>query len=190
MLRALTNTSNNTLSLFEMPAPQVGPGEVLVEIAASYVAPFLNDLIPPDTTFVTPNRPFSPGLDAIGRIAELGSDTRGLSLGDMVFVDCLIDHGWDGHNGAAAFAGNFAVSAQADAVLGKWQHGTFATHIHMPRRECDACRLRRWTMRPLKACVGLAGSAQHLARFAMGVFKRACTWRLSVPLVRLARVPF
>ncbi len=132
MRRALTNPSDNRLSVVDMPMPQVGPGEVLIEIAASYVAPFLNDLTPPDTAFATPARPFAPGLDAIGRIAALGPDTPGLTSGEMVFVDCLIDHGWDGHKGEAAFAGNFAVSTQADTVLEKWQHGTFATHIHMP----------------------------------------------------------
>ena len=132
MWRAETNSNTDQLTLVEAPLPNAGPGEVVVEITASYVAPFLTDLVLPNTGFVTPERPFAPGLDAIGRITLLGSDHSGLSVGDMVYVDCLVDAQWDGHTGEAAFAGNFAVSSKAEGLLKRWRHGTFASHIHVP----------------------------------------------------------
>jgi alcohol dehydrogenase len=132
MRRAVTNFEDNQLKLVDAPQPEMGPHDVLVEIDAAYVAPFQNDLIPADTAFVTPERPFAPGLDAIGRIVAIGRDVSGLALGDAVFVDCFIDAGWDGHSGEAAFAGNFAVSASAETLLHTWRHGTFASHIHVP----------------------------------------------------------
>ncbi|MEM7598155.1 MAG: alcohol dehydrogenase catalytic domain-containing protein [Pseudomonadota bacterium] len=132
MRRAETTVTDHLLQTVEREPPKPGPGEVVVEIAASYVAPFLNDLIPPDTAFVTPERPFVPGSDAIGRLVEIGPGGANLSVGDMVFVDCLVDDRWDGHDGHAAFAGNFAVSNDATGLLADWRDGTFATHIRVP----------------------------------------------------------
>jgi threonine dehydrogenase-like Zn-dependent dehydrogenase len=132
MQRVETNLQDDQLTLTNAESPKIGPGEVMVEISASYVAPFVTDLVPPNTAFVTPQRPFAPGLDAIGKIVELGPDGSDLAVGDMVYVDCLIEDNWDGHEGEAAFAGNFAVSAKAERLLAHWRHGTFASHIHMP----------------------------------------------------------
>ena len=132
MRRAETTKTGNLLQQVESETPTPRPGEVLVEVSAAYVAPFLNDLIPPDTAFSTPPRPFVPGMDAIGKISDIGAGVTDLSVGDMVFVDCLIDDRWDGHEGQAAFAGNFAVSHDASALLADWRDGTFVTHMRAP----------------------------------------------------------
>lgn len=132
MLRAETGLQDDRLVLTDVQTPKAGPDSVVVEISASYVAPFITDLVPPNTAFVTPERPFAPGLDAIGKVIDLGSGASGVAVGDMVYVDCLVEADWDGHAGEAAFAGNFAVSAQADGLLAQWRHGTFASHIHVP----------------------------------------------------------
>ncbi len=138
MRRAETTLTDHLLTLVDGETPKPDPGEVIVDVSAAYVAPFLNDLIPPDTAFVTPPRPFVPGMDAIGKISDIGAGDTGFSVGDMVFVDCLMDDRWDGHGGQAAFAGNFAVSHDARALLADWRDGTFATHMRAPASNVTA----------------------------------------------------
>ena len=115
--------------------PEPGAGEVLVQIAASYVAPYIRYICDPQTTYETPERPFTPGTDAIGKVLETSAGVSSVREGDMVFADLFIDGGWDGQRGEAAFAGNFALSASAPKLLAKWRNGTFASHIVLPA-EC------------------------------------------------------
>jgi putative PIG3 family NAD(P)H quinone oxidoreductase len=67
----------------EVPDPQPGPGEVLIDIAASAVnrADVLQrrGFYPPP-----PGAPEYPGLECSGRIAELGEGVEGWSVGDEV----------------------------------------------------------------------------------------------------------
>ncbi len=173
MRRAETSLTDNLLKLVEADTPTAGPGEVVVEISASYVAPFLNDLIPPDTAFVTPERPFAPGTDAIGKVVEVGAGQTELSVGDMVFADCLVDDHWDGHEGQAAFAGNFAVSNDATRLLSEWRHGTFATHIRLPMQNVTSVAPALGRASPESLCrlgwFGTALSALHEGGFAPGM---------------------
>jgi alcohol dehydrogenase len=115
--------------------PEPGAGEVLVQISASYVAPYIRYICDPQTTYETPERPFTPGTDAIGKVLKIGAGVSNVREGDMVFADLFIDGGWDGQTGEAAFAGNFALSASAPELLAKWHNGTFASHIVLPA-EC------------------------------------------------------
>jgi alcohol dehydrogenase len=118
----------------EVPTSEIGPDDALVAIDCCFVAPFLRALCPPDTSFVTPVRPFSPGTDAIGTVVSVGPRVGTVAPGDVVYVDTFLDAGWDGHNGEAAFAGNFAVSSRADRLLDQFRNGTFASHISIPAR--------------------------------------------------------
>ena len=115
--------------------PEPGPGEALVEILASYVAPYMSQICEPRSGYQTPERPFTPGTDAIGRVLKLGDGESSLERQDLVFADLFIDAQWDGHANEAVFAGNFAVSNAAPNLLAKWRQGTFASHIVLPS-EC------------------------------------------------------
>jgi NADPH:quinone reductase-like Zn-dependent oxidoreductase len=85
-MRAVTLPSYGgpeVLTLAEMPAPSAGPGEVLVDVAATAVnrADTLQRMgyyNPP------PGASPYPGLECSGRIAELGNDVAGWQVGDEV----------------------------------------------------------------------------------------------------------
>jgi putative PIG3 family NAD(P)H quinone oxidoreductase len=85
-MRAVTLPSYGgpeVLTLAEMPAPSAGPGEVLVDVAATAVnrADTLQRM-----GFYNPPPGASPypGLECSGRIAELGNDVAGWQVGDEV----------------------------------------------------------------------------------------------------------
>ena len=85
-MRAVTLPSYGgpeVLTVAEVPDPQVGPGEVLVDVAATAVnrADLLQRM-----GFYNPPPGASPypGLECSGRIAALGSDVAGWQVGDEV----------------------------------------------------------------------------------------------------------
>ena len=75
----------DVLEVRDVPRPQAGPGEVLVQVKAAAINPgeamirkgFLHDRWP--ATF-----PSGQGSDFAGVVAELGDDTRGFAVGDEV----------------------------------------------------------------------------------------------------------
>jgi putative PIG3 family NAD(P)H quinone oxidoreductase len=73
----------DVLSWSEVPDPQPGPGEVLIEVTASAVN--RPDLLQRAGRYdPPPGAPPYPGLECSGRIAALGSDVRGWAVGDQV----------------------------------------------------------------------------------------------------------
>ena len=85
-MRAVTLPSYgdaSVLTLADVPEPEAGPGEVLVDVAATAVnrADLLQrqGLYPPP-----PGAPPYPGLECSGRIAALGEGVTGWMVGDEV----------------------------------------------------------------------------------------------------------
>jgi putative PIG3 family NAD(P)H quinone oxidoreductase len=73
----------DVLSWSEVPDPEPGPGEVLIEVTASAVN--RPDLLQRAGRYdPPPGAPAYPGLECSGRIAALGSDVQGWAVGDQV----------------------------------------------------------------------------------------------------------
>ncbi len=73
----------DVLSWSEVPDPEPGPGEVLIEVTASAVN--RADLLQRAGRYdPPPGAPAYPGLECSGRVAGLGSDVQGWSIGDQV----------------------------------------------------------------------------------------------------------
>jgi NADPH:quinone reductase len=65
----------------ELPDPEPGPGEVLVEVAAAgvnYIDTYQREGIYPMTL------PYTPGLEGMGRVRALGEGVTGFAVGDRV----------------------------------------------------------------------------------------------------------
>lgn len=78
-------TDFERLAVAEVPDPQPGPGEVVVDVAAAE-ANFPDILVIAGKYQIRPPLPFSPGKAASGRVASLGSGVTGISVGDRVAV--------------------------------------------------------------------------------------------------------
>ena len=72
------------LKLEEVPDPQLGPAQVLVQVRAAGVNP-VDAYIRTGTYASKPNLPYTPGSDAAGVIIAVGSDVKGFHTGDRVY---------------------------------------------------------------------------------------------------------
>jgi NADPH:quinone reductase-like Zn-dependent oxidoreductase len=82
----------------ELPEPEPGPGEVLVEVAATTANPV--DTFVRSGLYRTPvDFPFVIGRDLVGTVLSTGSDVDGFGTGDPVWCNSM---GHGGRQGAAA----------------------------------------------------------------------------------------
>lgn len=73
-----------TLVLEECPAPQPGPGEVVLQVKACGVN-FPDVLIIQDLYQFKPPRPFAPGSEVAGIVTAVGAGVTQFKCGDRVF---------------------------------------------------------------------------------------------------------
>jgi alcohol dehydrogenase, propanol-preferring len=94
MKAAIVEKFHAPLSIREVPVPQPGPGEVLMELAASGVCH--TDLHAADGDWpVKPRLPFIPGHEGTGTVVALGPGVTRLKEGDRVGLAWL--YSADGH---------------------------------------------------------------------------------------------
>jgi len=103
-MRAIMVSENggpDVLAVAEVPDPEPGPGEVVVDVAASGVN-FAD--IAKRTGRMPEPLPFIPGHEAAGTVSSVGSEVSGISVGDRV--------GWAWPGVLGGYAERVAVPAQ------------------------------------------------------------------------------
>ena len=88
------------LRIVDIPRPEAGPGEVVVEVGAAALN-FFDTLIVAGKYQTRPPLPFSPGGELAGTVVAVGADVEGVAPGDRVM-------GHIGWGGARQFAFGFA----------------------------------------------------------------------------------
>jgi len=87
-MRALLSTDPGgpeTLTIEDLPEPEVTEGHVVVDVKAVSVN-FPDVLIIQDMYQVKPPRPFSPGSELAGVVSAVGDGVEGLAVGDRVLA--------------------------------------------------------------------------------------------------------
>lgn len=79
-----------SLELSELPDPVAGPGQVVIAVRACAIN-YPDVLIIEDRYQFKPPRPFAPGGEIAGTIAELGEGVTGWAVGDRVIA--MLGHG-------------------------------------------------------------------------------------------------
>src|SRR5438046_5454789 len=95
-----------SLTLCDVPSPQPGPRQVVVDVKAAGVN-FPDVLIVQGKYQLQPAFPFAPGGESAGVVKAIGAEVRGLKVGDAVIA--LTFHG--------AFAEELAVDVEQVMVL-------------------------------------------------------------------------
>ena len=80
----------DSLELTELPDPVAGPGQVVIAVRACAIN-YPDVLIVEDKYQFKPQRPFAPGGEIAGTIAELGEGVTGWAIGDRVIA--MLGHG-------------------------------------------------------------------------------------------------
>ncbi len=80
----------DALELADVAAPEPGPGELVVDVVASS-ANYADTIMVAGTYQTKPPFPFSPGLEAAGRVARVGQGVDGFRPGDRVMA--ILAHG-------------------------------------------------------------------------------------------------
>jgi len=78
------------LRLVDVPVPEPGPGELLIEVHRAGVN-FPDMLLIAGRYQARPEPPFGPGFEVAGRVATLGEGTEGFTVGDRVMA--FVEHG-------------------------------------------------------------------------------------------------
>ncbi len=73
----------SALVIEDLPTPEAGPGEVMVDVAATALN-FFDTLITRGKYQLKPDLPFSPGGEIAGEVAALGPGVTGVAVGDRV----------------------------------------------------------------------------------------------------------
>jgi alcohol dehydrogenase, propanol-preferring len=124
---AIAHSFGHPLDLVDLPVPSPGPGQVLIEVIAcgvchSDVHAIDGDWDPP------PTMPLVPGHEVTGRVVELGAESGGLQVGDLVGVPWL----WSACGRCeSCLAGRETICLAAEAT-GYSQPGGYADYVVAP----------------------------------------------------------
>ncbi|MEC3916667.1 zinc-binding alcohol dehydrogenase family protein [Nocardia sp. CDC160] len=89
-MRAATLTAfGSPLEIQDVPDPETGTGEVLVEVLAACVLPYAAEIFSGARRYPL-EPPVVPGVGGIGRIVRIGPDATRLRVGDLVWCDATV----------------------------------------------------------------------------------------------------
>ncbi len=117
----------DTLVLGELPDPVAGPGQIVIAVAATAVN-YPDVLIIEDRYQFRPERPFAPGGEVAGTVAEVGEGVTGWSVGDRAMA--VTGHGGMVERVAVAAASAFRLPDGRSFEEGSALLLTYATTIH------------------------------------------------------------
>ncbi|GMM92506.1 NADPH:quinone oxidoreductase family protein [Qipengyuania sp. MTN3-11] len=149
----------DTLVVEEIDAPEAGPGQVLVDVAACAIN-FPDTLIIRDLYQFKPPRPFAPGGEISGTIAALGEGVTGWKVGDRVI--CGVGNGGLQEQVAVDAGRLFRVPEGIDLVEASALLMTYGTTIHALKDRGDIAEGE--TVLVLGAAGGVGLSAVELAK--------------------------
>ncbi|MFM0091332.1 zinc-binding alcohol dehydrogenase family protein [Paraburkholderia sediminicola] len=89
MKAAVLHSLDRPLEIAQIPNPEIGTGEVIVDVAAAPVLPYANEVFNGQRRYPI-ELPIVPGCGAIGRVSAIGPDATHLKIGDWVFCDSTV----------------------------------------------------------------------------------------------------
>ena len=119
-----------TLELSELPDPVAGPGQVVIAVRACAIN-YPDVLIIEDKYQFKPPRPFAPGSEIAGTIAELGEGVTGWAIGDRVIA--MIGNGGLAEKVVASAAALYPLPEGRSFAEGASLILTYGTTIHALR---------------------------------------------------------
>ena len=120
-MRAVVFTGKNKVSFTDLPDPEPGPGDVVVEVRASGICHTDYEVL--KDNYGTGAFPVVPGHEYAGVVVKTGSDVARVSVGDRVAVDPNFECGT-----CRACQRGWAHLCENLSAYGVTTHGGFAEH--------------------------------------------------------------
>ena len=137
MRAAILKAFGTPLAVETLPDPVLGPGEIIVDIAATSVLNYADEVFSSARNYQL-ELPAIPGLGAVGRVRALGPDATKLAVGDWVFCDPTVRSRDDALSPDILLQGLTAPSKGARRLQQQFRHGSFAERIRVPTENAVA----------------------------------------------------
>ena len=131
MQAAILNRFGEALEIGTLPDPVLGTGEVIVDVVATPVLSYSNEVFSGARRYLLP-LPIAPGCGAVGRIRECGPDATRLQPGDWVFCDPTVRSRDDALEPDITLQGWSARDAGGQRLQLFHRHGPFAQQMRVP----------------------------------------------------------
>ncbi|MEU9098382.1 zinc-binding dehydrogenase [Streptomyces sp. NPDC048361] len=119
------------LAVREVPDPETGGGDAIVEVVATCVAPYAGEVFGGERRYpLVP--PVVPGIGGVGRILRVGPDATKLRVGDLVWCDPTVRSRDDALTPDITLQG-WSSRGEGGARLAEHMHdGAFAERMRVP----------------------------------------------------------
>jgi len=131
MRAAILTAFGSPLAVDDVPDPEAGGGEVLVEVLATCVPPYAAEVFSGARRYPL-EPPVVPGVGGIGRVARVGPDATKLRVGDLVWCDSTVRARDDALTPDITLQG-WSSRGEGGAQLARYLHdGPFAELMRVP----------------------------------------------------------
>jgi len=149
MKAAILKTLGQPLDITEIPAPEIGTGEVIVDVIAAPVLSYANEVFSGARRYMI-DLPMVPGCGAIGRVRTFSPDATHLKPGDWVFCDPTVRSRDDAQVPDITLQGWSARGEGGMRLQRHFHDGPFAEQVRVPTEnairigEIDPGDAARW----------------------------------------------
>ncbi len=150
MKAAILKAFGSPLTVEAWPDPVLGTGEVIVDVAATHVLSYTNEVFSGERKYLL-HLPVIPGVGAIGRVRAVGPDATHLVPGDWVYCDPTVRSRDDVLSPDITLQGWSARGEGGLRLQRHFHHGPFAEQIRVPTENAirigaiDAADAAAWT---------------------------------------------
>lgn len=131
MKAAILKAFGSPLVVEDLPDPVLGTGEVIVDVTASGVLPYANEVFSGERKYLLA-LPAVPGSGSIGHVRAIGPDATRLKIGDWVYTDPTVRSRDDALTPDITLQG---LSARGEGGLRLQRHfhnGSYAEQVRVP----------------------------------------------------------
>jgi alcohol dehydrogenase len=131
MKAAVLKAFGSPLSVETLPDPELGTGEVIVDIVATSVINYSNEVFSGQRKYLL-DLPVAPGPGGIGRVRAFGPDATHLELGNWVYCDPTVRSRDDVQLPDMILQGWTALAAGGLRLQKHFRHGSWAERTLVP----------------------------------------------------------
>ncbi|MEZ5219393.1 MAG: alcohol dehydrogenase catalytic domain-containing protein [Ilumatobacteraceae bacterium] len=119
------------LVISEVPDPQIGTGEIIVDVVSARVLNYTREVLSGDRNYLLA-LPAIPGPGGIGRVRAVGPDATKVAVGDLVFCDSTIRSRDDALDPDITLQGWSARDRGGERLQQFHRNGSFAEQMRVP----------------------------------------------------------